>query len=128
MDRHEERDMDMAGKMSGIDRHGASGHEDARNLRNATGAAPVGVNSKAGELPEHVPLSGHGQVKRSSDRMQPARSPEPKWYQSFRSGAGARSRRLVASLLVAMAASAFGAPALAQTTVPSQLRASRPLP
>ena len=30
--------MDMAGKMGGVDRHGASGHEDARNLRNATGA------------------------------------------------------------------------------------------
>ena len=92
--------MDMAGKMSGIDMQGASGHEDARDLRNATGAAQVGVNSKAGELPEHVPLSGHGQVKRSSDRMQPARSPEPKWYQLFRSGHGARVRRLAASLVV----------------------------
>ena len=68
------------------------------------------VNSKAGELPEHVPLSGHGQVKRSSDRMQPARSPEPKWYQPFRSGHGARVRRLAASLVVAIAAIAFGAP------------------
>ena len=29
MDRHKERDMDMAGKMSGIDRHGASGLKDA---------------------------------------------------------------------------------------------------
>ena len=116
MDRHEERDMDMAGKMSGIDMHGASGHEDARDLRNATGAAPVGVNSKSGELPEHVPLSGHGRVERSSDRMQPARSPEPKWWQSFRAGHGARVRRLAASLVVAIAASVFGAPALAQTT------------
>ena len=120
VDRHE--DMDMAGKMSEIDMQGASGHEDAQSQRKATGTrcSPlVGVNSKSGELPERVPINGHERVERTSDRTKPARSPEPKWWQSFRAGAGARSRRLVASLLLAMAASAFGAPALAQTTVPS---------
>ena len=47
VDQNKERDMDMAGKMSGIDRHGASGHEDARNLRNATGAQLPSVQDRA---------------------------------------------------------------------------------
>ena len=95
--------MEMAGKMSGIDRQGASRHEDARDLRNATGeqcSPPVEVNSKSDELPEHVPLSGHERVERTSDRMQPARSAEPKWYQPLRAGHGARFRRFAASLFV----------------------------
>ena len=113
--------MDMAGKMSGseINMHGASGLKDARDLRNGTGAGcslPVGVNSKSGELPEHVPLSGHGRVERTSDRMQPARSAEPKWYQPFRAGHGARLRRLAASLFV-FAALGTALPAAAQTAI-----------
>ena len=111
--------MDMAGKMSGIDMHGASGHEDARNLRNATGAGcslPVGVNSKSGELPERVPLSGHGRVEQTSDGTEPTRSPEPKWYQPFRAGHGARFRRLAASLFM-FAALGTALPAAAQTAI-----------
>ena len=38
VDRHEVRDMDMAGKMSEIDRQGGCGRENARKRRNATGA------------------------------------------------------------------------------------------
>ena len=111
--------MDMAGKMSGVNMHGASGHEDARNLRHATGAGcslPVGVNSKSGELLQRVPMNGHERVERTSDRMQPARSPEPKWYQPFRAGHGARLRRLAASLFV-FAALGTALPAAAQTTI-----------
>ena len=110
--------MDMAGKMSGIDRHSASGQEETRNLPNATGAQcspPVEVNSKSGELPDHVPLSGHERVERTSDTTESARNAEPKWYQPFRAGHGARVHRLAASLLVAIAASAFGTPALADS-------------
>ena len=119
MDWHKERDMDMAGKMSGIDRHGASGLKNARDLPNVTGARcalPVGVNSKSGELPEHVPLSGHERVERTSDRMQPARSAEPKWYQPFRAGRGARVLRLAASLF-AFAMLGTALPAAAQTDI-----------
>ena len=46
MDRHKERDMDMAGKMSGIDRHGASGQEEARNLTQCHRGASAHHRSK----------------------------------------------------------------------------------
>ena len=82
-------------KMSGID--------GARELRDTTAAEPVGVNSKSSPLAERVPR----RVERTSDGTQPARSSAPKWHQSL--------RRLGAALVVAIAASAFGAPALAQT-------------
>ena len=96
----------------------ASGHDDARNPRSATGEAPVGVNSKSGELPEHVPMNGHGRVERTSDATEPARSPEPKWYQPFRAGHGAQVRRLAASLLVfAVLGTALPSPAAAQTAI-----------
>ena len=85
----------MESKMSGID--------GARELRDTTAAEPVGVNSKSSPLAERVPR----RVERTSDGTQPARSPAPKWHQSL--------RRLGAALVVAIAASAFGAPALAQT-------------
>ena len=62
----------------------ASGHDNARNLRNATGAAPVGVNSKSGELPERLPA----RVERTADATEPGRSPAPHWWQSFRAGHG----------------------------------------
>ena len=80
-----------------------SGIDGARELRDITAAEPVGVNSKSSPLAERVPR----RVERTSDGTQPARSPAPKWHQSL--------RRLGAALVVAIAASAFGAPALAQT-------------
>ena len=55
-------------------------------------------------------------VERTSDRMQPARSPEPKWYQPFRAGHGARVLRLAASLFV-FAALGTALPAAAQTAI-----------
>ena len=90
----------------------ASGHDDARNLRNATGAAPVGVNSKSGELPERLPA----RVERTADATEPGRSPAPHWWQSFRAGHGAWMRRLAASLLV-FAVLGTALPAAAQTDV-----------
>ena len=90
-----EEEWKVENKMSGID--------GARELRNATAAEPVGVRSKSSPLAERVPR----RVARTSDGTPPAQSPTPKWYQSF--------RRLAAALVVTIAASAFGAPALAQT-------------
>ena len=96
--------------MSEIDMQGARAIDGARELRNATGAQPVGVNSKASELAERVPRG----VERSGDATEPARRPEPKWCQPLRAGYGARLRRLLAALLVVLGTAA-GAPALAQT-------------
>ena len=84
-----------------------AGSRDSRDVAAMAGEAPAGRRRASG--------SSRARAHGSGVSGSPHPSPVPVWP-GRRAGGGARFRRLAVSLLVAVAASAFGTPALAQMT------------